>query len=260
MDAFARMRSARVGRRALGLAAVTGVECGALWIEGRLRDVPVARRDAYVRAWSRRLLDVIGVRVIDDPAAASLSAVPATGRLVVSNHRSMLDILVVLSRFGGSMLSKNDLQRWPLVERLAAVADTLYVDRGSGASGAASIRRVADRLARGRAVTVFAEGTTYPGDEVRPFHAGAFLAAIRTGAEVLPLGLAYREAEAIYWHESLGQHGRRLLEQPTITVAWAVGVPISAAGQTTKRLAADAHAAVQAAVVGARAALAKHRL
>lgn len=248
----------RAGLRALGLASVTGAECGALWLETRLRGMSDERRDAYVRAWSRRLLAVFGVRVVDDPARAPLPAVPAGGRLIVSNHRSMLDILVILSRFGGNILSKDDLQRWPLFERLAAIAGTLYVDRGSSASGAASIRRVGDRLARARAVTVFAEGTTYPGDDVRPFHAGAFLAVARTGGEVLPVGLAYREPEAIFWQESLGRHGRRLIEQPSITVALRLGGLIPAAGQATKRLSAETHAAVQAAVTRARAALAEH--
>ena len=245
----------RAGVRALGLASVTGAECGALWLETRLRGMSDERQDAYVRAWSRRLLAVFGVRVVDDPALATLPAVPTAGRLIVSNHRSMLDILVILSRFGGNILSKDDLQRWPLFERLAAIAGTLYVDRGSSASGAASIRRVGDRLARARTVTVFAEGTTYPGDEVRPFHAGAFLAVARTGGEVLPVGLAYREPEAIYWQESLGAHGRRLIEQPSITVALRLGALIPAAGQTTKRLTAETHAAVQAAVTRARALL-----
>ena len=255
MDAHSTIRSARAGLRTLGLASVTGAECGALWLEGRLLGVSVKRRDAYVRSWSRRMLAAIGARVIDDPSISTLPPVPPSGRLLVSNHRSMLDILVLLSRFGGSILSKDDLQRWALVDRLAAIADTLYVDRSSSASGATSIRRVTDRLSKGRAVTVFADGTTYPGDEVRPFHAGAFLAVTRTGGEVLPLGLAYREPEAIYWQESLGQHGRRLLEQPSITVAMSIGEVIPAAGQTTKRLTAETHAAVQSAVARARARL-----
>ena len=249
------MRSARVGVRALGLASVIGGECGALWLEARLRDVTFERQDAYVRSWSRRMLAVIGVRVLDDPDLASLPVVPPAGRLLVSNHRSMLDILVLLSRFGGHILSKDDLQRWPLIDRLAAVAGTLYVDRSSSASGAASIRKVGDRLAHGRVVTVFAEGTTYPGDEVRPFLGGAFLAVTRTGGEVLPVGLAYREPEAIYWQESLGQHGRRLLEQPSITVAMSLGKILPATGQTTKRVTAETWSAVQSAVDRSRARL-----
>lgn len=255
MDPHSTLAAARAGLRALGVASVTGAECGALWLEGRLRGASAERRDAYVRAWSRRLLAVMGVRVLDDPGLAALPPVPPGGRLIVSNHRSMLDILVLLSRCGGHILSKDDLQRWPLVDRLAAIAGTLYVDRDNSASGAASIRRVGDRLAQGRSVTVFAEGTTYPGDEVRPFHAGAFLAVTRAGGEVLPVGLAYREPEAIYWQEPIGRHGRRLLEQPSITAAMSVGTAIAAAGQTTKRLTAETHAAVQTAVCRARARL-----
>lgn len=255
IDATSLLRSSRVVVRALGLASVTGAEAGVLHALERLRGADDARRDAYVRAWSRRLLRVMGVRVIDDPALGALPAVPANGRLLVSNHRSMIDILLVLSRFGGNILSKDDLQRWPVVAHLAAIAGTLYVDRSNSASGAASIRRVGDRLMQGRTVTVFPEGTTYPGDEVRPFHAGAFLAAARSGSEVLPVGLAYREPEAIYWHESLGQHGRRLLEQPSITVAMSVGELIPSRGTNSKRLTAAAEASVQALVHRARAAL-----
>lgn len=255
IDPKAVLRSSRVAARALGLASVTGAEVGALWVDERLRGQSEARRDAYVRAWSRRLLAVMGVRVIDDALGAALPAVPATGRLIVSNHRSMIDILLVLSRYGGNILSKDDLQRWPVVAHLAAIAGTLYVDRSNSASGAASIRRVGDRLGLGRAVTVFPEGTTYPGDEVRPFHAGAFLAATRAGAEVLPVGIAYREPEAIYWHESLAQHGRRLLERPSITVALVEGELIPSAGTTSKRLTAAAEAAVQSLVHQARAKL-----
>ncbi len=255
MDPQATLRSARVGVRGLGLASIIAGECGALWLEARVRDVTFERQDAYVRSWSRRMLAVMGVQVLDDPGLGLLPMVPPTGRLIVSNHRSMLDILVLLSRFGGHILSKDDLQRWPLIDRLAAVAGTLYVDRSSSASGAASIRKVGDRLSHGRAVTVFAEGTTYPGDEVRPFHAGAFLAVTRTGGEVLPLGLAYQEPEAIYWQESLGQHGRRLLEQPSITVAMSLGNILPAAGQTTKRVTAATWTAVQSAVERSRSRL-----
>lgn len=248
-------RTSRVAARALGAASVTGVEFGALWAQERLQGADPARRDAYVRDWSRRLLAVLGVSVIDDPSLASLPPAPPNGRLLVANHRSMLDILVVLSRFGGNMLSKDDLQRWPVVARLAAVAGTLYVDRGNSASGAASIRRVRERLSAGRTVTVFPEGTTFPGDEVRPFHAGAFLAAVQAGAEVLPVGLAYREPEAIYFQESMGAFGQRLLAQPSIRVAFSLGEILASKGTTSKRLTAAAETAVQAAVVRARATL-----
>ena len=101
-----------------------------------------------------------------------------TGRMVVSNHRSMLDILVLLAAFGGHLLSRDDLARWPVIGRLAPYAGTLYVDRSSTASGSAAMLAMISRLREGRSLTVFPEGTTYPDDTVRDFHAGAFAAAL----------------------------------------------------------------------------------
>ncbi len=225
-----------------------------LYAGEHLRGADFARSDAAVRAWSADLLRCLNVEV----AAGGLDAsgpVPASGRLLVSNHRSMLDVLVLLSRFGGHMLSKNDLAGWPVVRDLAAIAGTLYVDRSAKASGAVAIRQVAERLGQGRVVTVFPEGTTFPDDEVRPFHAGAFLAAIRGGAEVLPVGLAYREPVATYFQEPLGVHGRRVFSAPSIRVALHVGAPMPSKDRTTKRLAAEAHDAVQDLVTAARGSL-----
>ena len=69
----------------------------------------------------------------------------------------------------------------------------MFVDRVG--RGERRHRRARDPQApqvAGQTVIVFPEGTTFAGDEVRPFHAGAFVAALRTGAEIVPVGLAYQ--------------------------------------------------------------------
>ena len=104
-------------------------------------------------------------------------------------------------------------------------------------------------------MTVFPEGTTYPDDEVRTFLAGGFLAAMKHGSEILPIGLAYREPEAIYFEMSLGAHGRRVLSAPAMHVAVRVGAPIASVGSTSKRLARTSQDAVQALVHAARRTL-----
>ena len=67
--------------------------------------------------------------------------------MVVSNHRSMLDILVLLARFGGHMLSRDDLGRWPVIRLARPLLRTLYIDRSSPTSGATLHPRMSDRLA-----------------------------------------------------------------------------------------------------------------
>jgi 1-acyl-sn-glycerol-3-phosphate acyltransferase len=176
------------------------------------------------------------------------------GRLVVSNHRSMVDILVLLAAFGGHLLSRDDLGRWPVVGALARMAGTLFVDRQSASSGATAVRQMVERLRAGRTLGVFPEGTTWPDDPVRPFHPGAFLAVLRTGGVVQPVGLAYQSPHAVYFQEPFGAHARRLLQAPVTRVAIALGEPLPAEGNA-RRLASRAEEAVGRLVTVARGML-----
>jgi 1-acyl-sn-glycerol-3-phosphate acyltransferase len=102
---------------------------------------------------------------------------------------------------------------------------------------------------------VFAEGTTFADDVVRPFHPGAFLAALKTDARILPVGLAYeRGSGAAFVDESFPAHLARMSKAPPTRVVLRVGEPIPIA---VKSRAADlrdrTHAAVQALVHEARA-------
>ncbi|MDB4998594.1 MAG: uncharacterized protein JWM74_6026, partial [Myxococcaceae bacterium] len=104
--------------------------------------------------------------------------------------------------------------------------------------------------------SVFPEGTTFPDDEVRPFHRAVFTAAARGKAEIVPVGIAYEEGSAaIFFDETFLTHLERMAGAPHTRVAIAIGDPIATAGVKPEALAAKAHAAVQELVGVARAAL-----
>jgi 1-acyl-sn-glycerol-3-phosphate acyltransferase len=182
-------------------------------------------RDRWVRAWCRALLASFGMRAIVDGAPS-----PAPGgRLVVSNHRSSADILLLLSTFGGAMVSRADVAGWPLIGAAARTAGTVFVDRSDAFSGASAVRSIRARLVARSTVVVFPEGGTFPGDEVRPFRPGAFVASLRAGAEIVPVGLAYATgSEAAYGDETFGAHLARLAAADPSRVAVCVGAPILA--------------------------------
>lgn len=237
------------------MAAATGVGATMFLSEERWQGLSYERRRSYVTWWCATMLDCLGVDVVDDPASPRLPPPPEGGRMVVSNHRSMLDILVLLSRFGGHMLSRDDLARWPVIGWLAGFSQTLYVDRSSAASGAASIREVSERLLERHTVTVFAEGTTYPDDEVRPFLPGAFVAATRAGGEIVPVGIAYAGTHAIFFQEPFASHARKVLLRPRTRVALCIGAPIAVERRSSKSLASVTHERVQGLVRRARSLL-----
>jgi 1-acyl-sn-glycerol-3-phosphate acyltransferase len=179
---------------------------------------------------------------------------PGRGHLVVANHRSTADILVLLRAFGGHMVSRADLASWPLVGPAARSVGTVFVDRSNAMSGANAVRAIRDRLTQGATVIVFPEGTTFPDDDVRPFHAGAFVAALRTGADIVPAGLAYeRGSGAAFVNETFPQHLARMAAARPSEVALCVGEPLAIAeGSRAAALRDRTHAAVQQLVHDAR--------
>jgi 1-acyl-sn-glycerol-3-phosphate acyltransferase len=127
------------------------------------------------------------------------------------------------------MVSRKDLARWPLIGVAARAAGTVFVDRADAASGATAVRVIGRRLAERSSVIVFPEGTTFPGDEVQPFRAGAFVAALHSGAAVVPVGLAYaRGSEAAFVGESFAAHLSRMAAAKPSRMAMCVGPAIVA--------------------------------
>ncbi len=172
-------------------------------------------------------------------------------RLVVSNHRTALDIGVLLAHFAGSMLSRAEVERWPVFGRLAAHGETIFVDRADKVSGAKAIRQIRTALLRGRTVVAFPEGTTLEGDEVRPFQGGAFAATRGLDVDIVPVGLAYDVGVEWVGGASFLAHVSALAARGGTRVVGVVGAPIRAHG-TTASLVERARADVDALVREAR--------
>jgi 1-acyl-sn-glycerol-3-phosphate acyltransferase len=235
------------------MVGLTGTMLAAWLARSRLGprgDDPVVR-DRWVRTWTTCLLGLYAIRLTVD------GAIPASrsgGRMVVSNHRSAIDIGILLSRFGGRMVSRHDLARWPMIGLAARSTGTVFVDRKDPQSGMLAIRAMRRVLDAGDTLCVFPEGTTFAGDLVRPFHPGAFVAAARSGAEVIPVGIAYATgSEAAFFDETFPEHLAKIGAAPPTRVVMSVGEPIATEGARAAKLEALSHAAITSCVARARA-------
>jgi len=242
----------RRGARIVAFGALTGAMVPGFVAHEALtpKDGRDGVRERWVRLWCSALLDIFGVHVIADGVPP-----PRTGgRLVVSNHRSTADILVLLRVFGGHMVSRADLARWPLVGAAARAVGTVFVERGNAMSGAGAVRMIRSHLTGGSTIIVFPEGTTFAEDEVQPFQAGAFVAALHSGADVVPVGLAYASGSgAAFVDETFPEHVARMAAAPPSRVAMCIGPAIPVEESTrAARLRDQAHAEVQRLVAGAR--------
>lgn len=213
---------------------------------GRSTSERAALLDAYRKNYFRTTMRLFGVQ-------SNVSNVPpptTRPRLVIANHRSVLDIPVLVASFGGSVLSRHDVADWPLLGRLARRGGTIFVDRTDKASGAAAIRAIRRRLGLGETVVVFPEGGTSRGDEVRPFRGGVFTAVRGLDVEIVPVGIAH-EPGTEYVNMTFVEHLRGFALREHTQVEAVVGDPIPREGPTAA-LASHARDVVQDLVHEAR--------
>lgn len=220
--------AATLGWTAAMLAAVESHKAIDRFLAGGHEQEPIFER--YMRTWTDGLQRMLGVDLHIVPPLPA----PARGaRMVVANHRSALDIPILLTQFGGSVLARGDMEAWPLLGLAAQKAQTIFVDRESSHSGAQAIRSIRDQLERGRTITVFPEGTTFAGDEVRPFNAGAFVACRRLDVELLPIGLAYPPGFE-YVEDDFLEHAKNVAARPRTPVVMVVGESRQPTGKTAE--------------------------
>ncbi len=136
--------------------------------------------------WYRTMLVLTGIRIRYRDGVGSGTV------LMVSNHVSWADILVLGARWPFTFLAMHEVGGWPVIGWLARQVGTLFIDRGRGAPGA--IRQVTETLQSGESVILFPEGRTSPGNEIRRFHPRIFQAAVNAGVPVQPIALVYQDS------------------------------------------------------------------
>ena len=158
-----------------------------LWIIRREFDrLTSSQRDLVVREWSRQMLRIMGVTLV------VRGTPPARGPvLLVANHISWLDILVMDAAHPARFVSKADVKRWPVLGALITGAGTLYIERESRRDAMRVVHQMAAALTAGGTLAVFPEGTTHDGRSLLPFHANLIQAAISAEAPALPVALQY---------------------------------------------------------------------
>nr|WP_240189262.1 lysophospholipid acyltransferase family protein [Nakamurella flavida] len=113
--------------------------------------------------------------------------------LVVANHVSWIDLLVLAACAPTRPVAKREVCGWPVVGAVARRSGALFVDRDSWRSLPASVTEMTTALRRGHRVQVFPEATTRCGSSLAPFRRAAFQAALDAAVPVSPVTLQYRD-------------------------------------------------------------------
>ena len=222
-----------------------------LWIAlVRFPSLSPAERQARIRWWSQKLLRLIGIDLRVEGAAAT------GGSLLVANHISWLDVMVVHAVVPEArFVSKADVKSWPLLSRLIDSAGTLYLERERKRDALRVVHAIAEALRAGQTVAIFPEGTTSTGHGLLPFHANLLQAAISTATPVQPVALRFSDSSHAV-SEAMEFVGATTLAQSLWQSACGDGVtarlvflaPRSSAGVERRLLAAQLRADIGAAL------------
>ena len=167
-----------------------------LWLL-RLRGNPTLERRALsVQATARNMLASLGIEY-------TVEGVPPTHGLVVSNHLSYIDILILSAAMPCFFVAKMEIVGWPFFGKAARCGGTIFVDRSSLASAQSVAEQMTERLKLPIPIPVllFPEGTSTDGSQVIRFHSRLIDPATSLGVPittacvryVLPPGIEERE-------------------------------------------------------------------
>jgi 1-acyl-sn-glycerol-3-phosphate acyltransferase len=124
-------------------------------------------------------------------------ALPHRPAVLVANHVSYIDPIVIGSLVSLAPIAKAELRRWPIVGTFAGNYGVNFVRRGDTVSEALTLRRALRTLVSGVSVLNFPEGTTSV-NRVLPFRRGIFGIARHAGVSVVPIALVPRDP-ALAW-------------------------------------------------------------
>lgn len=191
---------------------------------------PVMRR--LPRWWHRVMCRIIGLNV---RVSGQLSQ--DRPLLLVANHISWKDILVLGSVADVVFVAKSEVRGWPVLGWLARLQRSVFVEREVRRKTGAQISDVSARLVSGEVVVLFAEGTTSDGNRVMPFNSSLFGAASAalpfapgakvhiqpvsiayTGLHGMPMGRYHRPVAGWPGDVALGPHMLRVIRDGALDV------------------------------------------
>ncbi|GAA0596110.1 lysophospholipid acyltransferase family protein [Caenispirillum bisanense] len=199
-----------------------------------------------------------------------VKGVPATARplVMVANHTSYMDIVVLGSLVRGAFVAKSEVAGWPGFGTIAKLGRTVFVDRKRTAAGRQR-DEIVRRLVKDREPLIFfPEGTSNDGNRVLPFKSTLFNVAEKpvngetvtvqpvsiayTRIDGMPMGWAGRPYYAWYGDMDLAPHLWALLGHGRVTVEVEFHRPVQAAQFPHRRdLSAWCEAVVRAGVARA---------
>ncbi|MFV8321575.1 lysophospholipid acyltransferase family protein [Flavobacterium sp. LS2R12] len=118
---------------------------------------------------------------------------PTIQGLIVANHRSYFDPIVIVNQIHAFPVGKKEVSSWPMIGYICKISGVLFVDRKCTKSRQETAENIRDVLAKGYSIINFPEGTTDVLPTTVDFNYGSFVMATKIKAAVIPIAIDYKE-------------------------------------------------------------------
>jgi 1-acyl-sn-glycerol-3-phosphate acyltransferase len=132
------------------------------------------------------------------------------GYVIVANHVSYVDGIVLGSIFPILFVSKREVKNWPIVGQWNVLCGTIFINRQRKGLVASLIRELTRKLKQEANILLFPEGTSTNGEKMLPFQTVPLAAPLRSRSIIVPVTIAYRaideqpvtaaNRDSIYWY------------------------------------------------------------
>ena len=148
------------------------------------------QQERIIRFWCKRLLSIFEISV--EVTGLESNLVNQKKYLMVANHISWMDIIVIQSIKPCIFVAKSDVASWPLFGWVAQMTGTIFIKRDKISDIKKALKKMKRRLIK-RSVCIFPEGTSTNGRYLLPFKSNLFQSSIDTQKSILPLCLRYEQ-------------------------------------------------------------------
>jgi 1-acyl-sn-glycerol-3-phosphate acyltransferase len=144
-----------------------------------------------ISIWFTTKMCRIGLKVFGIKASSSgTENIAPSGRLIISNHMSYLDIIIYASIAPTVFISSVEVRHTPFLGFVAALGGTFFVERRNPKLIRLEINGISELIESGFNVMLFPEGTSTDGSEILPFRS-SLLAAAGDSVLIVPACLRY---------------------------------------------------------------------
>ncbi len=135
------------------------------------------------RAWAKIQLKVLRVKV------EFVGELNPAATMIMMNHQSMIDIIALEAHYERNLawVAKKEIRDLPIFKYTMTKPRLICVDRKNPRSIIGVLKEARERLAEGRVISIFPDGTRSKTDKILKFQVGARILAEKLALKVQPL-------------------------------------------------------------------------